>query len=141
MKRPCFLVVDREYSGSISTRKLVIETAKLNVITAYSGEEAVETLRRFPNLDGAVIDAGIKDIPCQELLEHLRAAHPTIPLIVIDTPSSPECPGATHYLHSFEPAKLLELIKNLEPESSRHIEKRNELLSHAQDYPDPKSFK
>jgi hypothetical protein len=34
MDRPCFLVVDREYPGSISTRKLVIETGKFNVITA-----------------------------------------------------------------------------------------------------------
>ena len=36
MIRPCFLIVDQEYAGSISTRKLVIETAKLNVLTAYS---------------------------------------------------------------------------------------------------------
>ena len=48
MVRPCFLVIDREYASSISTRKLVIETAKLNVITAYSGAEAIETLKRFP---------------------------------------------------------------------------------------------
>jgi DNA-binding NtrC family response regulator len=135
MKRPCFLVVDREYSGSISTRKLVIETAKLNVITAYSGEEAVQTLQRFPNLDGAVIDAGIKDIPCETLLEQLRALHPTLPLIVIDTPMANECPGATHYLKSFEPAKLLEFLKTLDPASSEHIEKRQELLSKNQDYP------
>jgi hypothetical protein len=39
MIRPCFLVVDQEHSGSISTRKLVIETAKFNVLTAYSGAE------------------------------------------------------------------------------------------------------
>jgi hypothetical protein len=26
--RPCFLVLDQEYPGSISTRKLVIETRK-----------------------------------------------------------------------------------------------------------------
>ena len=29
MIRPCFLVVDNEYPGSISTRKLVLESAKL----------------------------------------------------------------------------------------------------------------
>lgn len=37
MIRPCFLVIDREFPGSISTRKLVLETAKFNVLTAYSG--------------------------------------------------------------------------------------------------------
>ena len=40
--RPCFIVVDPEHSDSISTRKLVIESAKLNVITAYSAAEALD---------------------------------------------------------------------------------------------------
>ena len=48
--RPCFLVIDHEFPDSISTRKLVLETAKYNVITAYSGNEAVETLKLFPNV-------------------------------------------------------------------------------------------
>ena len=67
MLRPCFLVVDREHSGSISTRKLIIETAKFNVITAYSGEEALETISAFPAISGMVMDAGIEDIPCEEV--------------------------------------------------------------------------
>jgi hypothetical protein len=40
MYRPCFLVVDHEYPASVSSRKLVLETAKFNVITAYSNLEA-----------------------------------------------------------------------------------------------------
>ena len=48
MIRPCFLVIDKQYPGSISARKLVIETAMLNVITAYSAEEAVATLPASP---------------------------------------------------------------------------------------------
>jgi CheY-like chemotaxis protein len=63
--RPCFLVVDREFPGSISTRKLVIETAKFNVLTAYSGEEAIETLKRFPAIDGIVLDAGVGASPAR----------------------------------------------------------------------------
>jgi hypothetical protein len=42
-----FHVIDHEFPDSISTRKLVLETAKYNVITAYSGREAVETFRLF----------------------------------------------------------------------------------------------
>ncbi len=45
---PCFLVVDKPDPGSIPARKLVIETAQLNVLTACSGEEALATLVRFP---------------------------------------------------------------------------------------------
>jgi hypothetical protein len=48
MIRPCFLVIDQEHSNSISTRKLVIETARFNVLTAYSGAEAIQTLKNFP---------------------------------------------------------------------------------------------
>ena len=54
MTRPCFLVVDREFAGSISSRKLLIETAKFNVITAYSGSEAIELFDRFPGMRLAV---------------------------------------------------------------------------------------
>jgi len=133
MTRPCFLVVDREYSGSISTRKLVIETAKLNVITAYSGHEAVETLKRFPLISGVVIDAGIKDASCAELVEELRAIDSDLPLIVVNTPGSAHCPGASHYLESFEPARLLELLRTLNPEAAANIEARNEHLSKTQD--------
>ena len=133
MYRPCFLVVDREYSGSISTRKLVIETAKLNVITAYSGQEAIETVRRFPMINGAVIDAGIRDMPCARLVEELRIMDAELPLIVINTPGSEHCPGASFYLDSFEPAKLLELLKKVRPVESAAIELRNEELSKTQD--------
>ena len=47
MLRPCYLVIDRETSNGISTRRLVIETeAKFNVITAYSSHEAIhDTLK------------------------------------------------------------------------------------------------
>ncbi len=48
MVRPCFLVIDHEHAGTISTRKLVIESAKLNVLTAFSGEEALAMLKKFP---------------------------------------------------------------------------------------------
>ena len=103
MIRPCFLVVDREFAGSISTRKLVIETAKFNVITAYSAREAVETVERFPALDGAVIDAGIPDMPCSELVKTLRRLQPKLKVVVIDGPEAPACAGADETLRSFEP--------------------------------------
>ena len=63
MVRPCFLVIDREFPGSISTRKLVIETAKFNVLTAYSGLEALDTLQQFPAIHGVVLDAEIMARP------------------------------------------------------------------------------
>ena len=98
MIRPCFLVVDGEHSASISTRKLVIETAKMNVITAYSSQEAIETLEMFPAVHGVVLDAGIKDMPCGELVEHLKRLKPQVPVVVIGTPRQRKCSGEDHFL-------------------------------------------
>jgi response regulator RpfG family c-di-GMP phosphodiesterase len=129
MLRPCFLVVDREFSGSISTRKLVIETAKFNVITAYSGTEALESAERFPALDGIVIDAGLRDRPAEDVVRELKAKHPRIPIIVICAPAASECPEADHHLQFFDPARLLELLQKLRPQETAEIRARNQALS------------
>jgi CheY-like chemotaxis protein len=129
MIRPCFLVIDREFPGSISTRKLVIETAKFNVITAYSGQEALEIFTRFPAVNGIVLDGGLDDIPCDELSRKIKQIQPKIPIIVITTPGFKGCPESDYQLESFDPAKLLEILRSLKPEASAQIEKRNEELS------------
>jgi CheY-like chemotaxis protein len=132
MVRPCFLVIDREYSGSISTRKLVIETAKFNVVTAYSAHEAVETLQAFPNLNGIVLDAGIRDMTCCDLVAKLKLLDARLPIVIISAPGTHECPQADHMLESFEPAKLLALLQGLVPDQTAAIEKRNEQLTKTQ---------
>ncbi len=121
MTRPCFLVVDREYVGSISTRKLVIETAKLNVITAYSGAEAVATLERFPMIDGIVLDTGIADVPCEELVERLKAVR-DLPVVAIGVPRVGRCEHADYFFEAFEPAKLLNLLQRIAPDAARVME-------------------
>ena len=128
MIRPCYLVVDREFASSISTRKLVIETAKLNVITAYSGAEALATLEKFPAVHGVVMDANLADISCDKLVEGLKKIQPNVTIIAISGPGGKHCKGADHQLETFEPAQLLELLKKLKPKESAAIEARNEEL-------------
>ncbi len=132
MVRPCFLVIDREFPGSISTRKLVIETAKLNVLTAYSGTEALELLKRFPAVNGVVIDAGVGDMSTEDLVRGIKALQPKLPVIVISAPGFDECASADYQLESFQPAKLLEILQKLQPKETSEIEKRNEELSREQ---------
>jgi CheY-like chemotaxis protein len=132
MVRPCFLVIDREYSGSISTRKLVIETAKFNVVTSYSAVEAIETLQAFPNMRGIVLDAGIRDMTCCDLVAKLKEIDSKSPVVVISAPGTHDCPQADHLLESFEPAKLLSLLQSLAPAETAAIEKRNEHLTKTQ---------
>ena len=129
MIRPCFLVIDREFPGSISTRKLVIETAKFNVLTAYSGHEAIETFARFPKVSGVVLDGGLDDISCADLAFQLKQLEPQVPIIVIAAPGFNGCPIADHILESFDPAKLLDILRTLKPEATAEIETRNEQLS------------
>lgn len=128
MRRPCFLVVDREYSGSISTRKLVIETAKFNVLTAYSAEEALDTVRRFLAVDGIVMDAEMPEMPCPELVRALKLLAPSIPVIIIHRPLSDPCSGADYELDTFDPKQLLALLQSLCPDQAEAVEKRNETL-------------
>jgi DNA-binding response OmpR family regulator len=126
--RPCFLVVDREYSGSISTRKLVIETAKFNVLTAYSAEEALDIMRRFPSVDGVVLDSDLVGTSCKDFLKTLREIAPSVPVVGVSTPYAGLCEGADYHLESFDPKKLLSLLETLRPEATAAVERRNEAL-------------
>lgn len=129
MVRPCFLVIDREFPGSISTRKLVIETAKFNVLTAYSAQEAIETLRMFPAIHGVVLDSEIRGMSCGELVQALKKIKAEIPVIAICGPGENPCPNADHELESFDPGRLLDLLQSLLPKESDAIEKREEELN------------
>ncbi|HWB31818.1 MAG TPA: response regulator [Acidobacteriaceae bacterium] len=128
MTRPCFLVVDREFSANISTRKLVIETAKFNVITAYSGAEAIETLKRFPAIDAVVLDTVIQDMQPEEVIAAIKAINPGLPVILICAVAN-RCPAADYHLELFSPASLLELLQRLHPQATGSIQRRDESLS------------
>lgn len=129
MIRPCFLVVDQEHSGSISTRKLVIETAKFNVLTANSGAEAIQTLKKFPAMDAVVLDASIRDLPCNDVVKQLKQIQPLLPIIVVGTLGRDFCTGADQYLETFDPAKLLRVLQKLDPEKTAMIFEQDKRLS------------
>lgn len=129
MPRPCFLVLDREFSGNISTRKLVLETSKFNVITAYSGREAIETVERFPAIDAAVLDAGVRDLQIEDVAQRIKQLKPKIPIIVICAPGGFTCPDADYHLEYFDPEELLKLLQQLFPHATQAIRARNEELT------------
>lgn len=128
-RRPCFLVIDREFSANISTRKLIIETAKFNVITAYSGAEAIETVKRFPAIDGVVLDAGLRDLSADRVVNQIKDLFPQLPIIVICAPGSTECARADYHLEFFDPGSLLDLLQKLRPAETKAIQDRNQVLS------------
>jgi response regulator RpfG family c-di-GMP phosphodiesterase len=118
--RPCFLVIDHEFPDSISTRKLVLETAKYNVITAYSGNEAIEALRQFPNVSGIVMNEAVTGMDCSALVKELRAIRSDVLLIVTSSRGVTDCVMADHQLDNFDPASLLKLLRTLVPNPLEH---------------------
>ena len=127
MVRPCFLVIDPEHSGSISTRKLVIESAKLNVITAYSGAEAIETLKKFPAIDGVVCNTEVRDIPVHKLVAAVKNSNPKVPVILVG-PGAGGTPQADFHVDSFDPKRLLETLQELAPEKISAITEHEDNL-------------
>jgi CheY-like chemotaxis protein len=117
--RPCFLVVDKQYPSSISARKLVIETAMLNVLTAYSAEESIELLGRFPGVDGIVIDTEVRGMTCRQLIERLRAVRPAVPIITVSPSGHDPCGGEQFHVSSYDPQDLLEQLQALFPKEAR----------------------
>ncbi len=129
MRRPCILVIDHEFPGTISTRKLVIETAKFNVITAYSSREGVETLARFPDMDAVVLNAGNHDLPCTEVVAFIRERYTEMPIIITSDTGHDDCDGAQHTIRTFDPAALLEKLRSLFPEADGEIKKMEKKLA------------
>jgi hypothetical protein len=125
MIRPCYLVVDREYPGSISTRKLVIETAKLNVITSYDAQEAIATLERFPRVDGIVFNADVVGFSVDQMIQRLRQIVPGITVIVTSAGAPRRDTGNEYYVDSLDPKALLDCLEGLNKEVMREIKKHD----------------
>ena len=60
------LMIEEEQPEGLSARKLVVETAKHNVLTAYNAKEGIDLLRCFPN-----IDVVLKEMVSSEQMESL----------------------------------------------------------------------
>jgi response regulator RpfG family c-di-GMP phosphodiesterase len=141
MYRPCFLVIDREFPSSISTRKLVLETAKYNVITAYASDEALDLLKRFPAVDGVVMDASGHVETCAELVAKLRALSPKIRIVLTSGRHDIDCGDVDLHLESYDPRKLLDALAKLFPVENALITEHDETLNKELKMPNSKIAK
>jgi hypothetical protein len=69
--RPTLLVAEPEPSEALSVRKLVLETAKFNVLTAHSTREALDLFHLFPNISMGIL-VGDDGIDCDVVAGHLK---------------------------------------------------------------------
>ncbi len=101
------LMIEHEQPEGLSARKLVVESAKHNVITAYNTRDGVELLKRFPKVNAVLIHGLLQDR--EDLIAEVRQINPEMPIIVA-TPVERDYPGANFTITSHEPAKLLDLL-------------------------------
>jgi response regulator RpfG family c-di-GMP phosphodiesterase len=115
MPRPTFLVAEPEPAESISARKLVLETDKYNVITAYSGTEAVELFNLYPNVHAVVVHADSRGVSAESLIDHVKNANPDKPVIMLSPIEGFRVRRADHHCSSHDPQALLQLLRRLFP--------------------------
>jgi hypothetical protein len=112
MPRPTILVAEPEPSEALSVRKLVLETAKYNVITAHSTNEALDLFHLFPNLNVAVLVMNAS-IDCEKIAQSIRKATEKIFLVALSPRIGDKCAFADHMLSSHEPGELVDLMRLL----------------------------
>lgn len=108
-----FLIIESERTDGLSTRKLLLESAKHNVVTAYSGKEGVEMYKRFPNVDVVCIEAELKDLKGASVAGSIRKINPKIRIIGLSPRLAARCDWADKTIDSHDPSALLEVLEEM----------------------------
>jgi CheY-like chemotaxis protein len=108
--RVIVLMIEIEQPEGLSARKLVLETAKHNVITAYNGKMGIQLLKRFPDVDAVVVHVDVQDIPFQEVVRQVREIRPDVPIIALSPIGSMALEGVNYVIPSHEPQAILKVL-------------------------------
>jgi len=111
MARPTLLIVEPEPNEALSVRKLVLETAKFNVVTAHSSGEGLELLKKFPNVDGIVLLAEMNG--CENIVNAAKTLSPSLPVILLSANPNSQCGIVEYYLSSHAPEQLVKLLRSM----------------------------
>lgn len=103
-------MIEIEQPEGLSARKLVLETAKHNVITAYNGKVGLQLFKRFPDVDAVVVHVDVQDMPFPELVRKIREIRPKVPIIALSPVSSLAIEGVDFVVSSHEPQAILNVL-------------------------------
>jgi CheY-like chemotaxis protein len=112
MARPTFIVAEPEPEQALSSRKLLLETFKFNVITAHSVTETLDVVELFPRSDALIVHCGLPGFNSAEAIEKVKSFAPQMQIIAL-TPTERELKWADHVVHSHRPQELLTLVQRL----------------------------
>ncbi len=112
MVRPTLLVAEQEPGSALSTRKLVLETGKFNVITAHSSKEATELFTLARKLVSAlIVTSDLKGRAA--LISQVKKHRPNLPVIVLSPNQTADAKHADYQISSHEPQQLLDCCRKL----------------------------
>src|SRR3954447_20923542 len=108
--RPILLVLDPPDPETLSTRKLILESEKYNVMTAFTGAEALEITERVP-VNAIVLHERVQNGTSAKLAGELKRIRPGVPIWLV-SPHPHYIPNVDEVLSSFEPLELVHLARD-----------------------------
>lgn len=109
--RLAFLIVESEPAQGLSTRKLLLESAKHNVLTAYSSEEGIRMFKRFPSVDALVVDSQLEGN--ERLVTSVREQSSRMRVVCLSPLEGAEASWADQTVNSHDPAALLKMLETM----------------------------
>jgi hypothetical protein len=103
------LMMEEEQPEGLSARKLVVETAKHNVLTAYTLPDGLDLLQRFPNVDVIMVHSRLLEQKA-DLLGEVRRTCPGKPIILATPFAHDHRPEADYIVDSHKPHDLIRLF-------------------------------
>lgn len=113
MHRPTFLVAEPEPDQALSSRKLLLENFKFNVITAHSEQEMLELLDLFPNVSAVILHDNIPGQTATGILKSVRDRAPKMQIVALNPRGERHNQIADHVVNSHSPEELLHLLQRL----------------------------
>ena len=132
MNNPKVMLVDDE-SDFVEAMTRRLEKRKLDVIAAFSGREALETLDKHHDVDVVILDVKMPGMDGIETLKKMKAAHPLIEVVMLTAHATVESAiegmrfGAFDYL--MKPCameQLLDKVNEATRKKRQHDEKIRE---------------
>ncbi|WP_109489080.1 hypothetical protein [Occallatibacter savannae] len=103
------LMMEEEQPEGLSARKLVVETAKHNVLTAYNLQDGLDLLHRFPNVDVIMVHSRLLEQK-HDLLAEVRRTCPGKPIILASPFANDGREEVDYVVDSHKPHDLIRLF-------------------------------
>lgn len=113
MPRPTFIVAEPEPDQALSSRKILLETFKFNVITAHSKPEMFDLLTMFPNVNAVILHGDTPGSTTDQMIHSIKQSRPHLKVIALIPGGHQVSWTADHVVNSHNPEELLHLLQNL----------------------------